>query len=153
MSRFRLVVLTFALILPCVPCPQDVALAQWSADPMVNTPVCVTAARQGGFGMVDDGNGGAIIVWQDLDLNTSENDLYAQRINSDGIIQWGAGGVTICDVPGHQTVPSVARDGAGGAFVVWQDNRSGQPDIYAQRIDSNGVVQWLGNGVPVARIR
>ena len=44
-------------------------------------------------------------------------------------------------------LPTVASDGAGGAIVAWYDSRSGNADIYAQRISAAGAVEWTPDGV------
>jgi hypothetical protein len=42
----------------------------------------------------------------------------------------------------------VAGDGAGGFYAVWRDERSGNADIYAQHVLSNGTLPpgWPVNG-------
>jgi hypothetical protein len=40
-------------------------------------------------------------------------------------------------------------DGAGGAFVVWQDDRGTGVDLYAQRMNGNGQPLWPEAGVAV----
>jgi hypothetical protein len=126
-----------------------VALAQWSTDPGVNNAIITAAGEQGGARITGDGSGGAIIAWEDTrDIATNETDIYAQRINASGDIQWAAGGVAICTDPGLQGWLRITTDGSGGAIIVWQDNRIfPMPAIYAQRIDANGAVRWATNGV------
>jgi hypothetical protein len=66
--------------------------------------------------------------------------------------QWRANGVPILDTTANTgyTLLQIADDGQGGAIISWRDGRSRKNlDIYAQRIDSNGVAQWRTNGVPV----
>ncbi len=43
------------------------------------------------------------------------------------------------------------KDGAGGAFVVWDDTRaaSGIPKIFAQHLDKNGKALWTANGLEI----
>ncbi len=96
-----------------------------------------------------DGSGGAIITWRDYRSGTSW-DVYAQRINSSGNVQWTSNGVAISTATNNQTYPQVTTDGSGGAIITWQDSRSGTSDIYAQRINASGTVQWTGNGVVIS---
>ena len=37
----------------------------------------------------------------------------------------------------------------GGAIMVWYDNRSGDDDIFAQRIDTSGALLWTPDGITV----
>ena len=55
----------------------------------------------------------------------------------------------VCRASGDQMHVQIASDGSGGAIFVWQDNRSGSWNIYAQRIDSSGVTRWQNNGILV----
>ena len=126
-----------------------ILFGQWSSDPHVNNPICTTVNQQQAPRIVSDGHSGAIITWWDYDLSIGDNNIYAQRIDSAGIIQWASDGVVICTNPLHQQNPEITSDGNGGAIIAWQDNRSGRADIYAQRIDGSGVVQWSVDGIPV----
>ena len=55
--------------------------------------------------------------------------------------------VPLCTATDHQLRPTSVSNGAGGAIVTWEDYRSGNVDIYAQRISAAGTVQWAANGV------
>ncbi len=56
--------------------------------------------------------------------------------------------VPVCTAADYQSSPDGVGDGAGGAIIVWEDNRSGfSYDIYAQRITSDGTVLWAAGGV------
>ena len=57
--------------------------------------------------------------------------------------------VPLCTTSGTQYSPTIISDGAGGAIVTWYDYRSGNYDIYAQRILATGTVQWAANSVPL----
>ncbi len=102
---------------------------------------------------VSDGAGGAIIVWS-TGVNIGTHDIYAQRVNSAGVSQWTAGGVPISTAAGDQELPKIVEDGAGGAIIVWRDNRAGGGvsgfDIFAQRVNGAGVAQWNANGIPIS---
>lgn len=106
--------------------------------------ICNAAGTQDKVWMVNDGSGGAIIAWEDSRSGTE--DIYAQRINSAGVVQWVANGVALCTSPDTQQIPVIASDSKGGAVVAWEDKRTGVEDIYAQRINSAGVTQWTANG-------
>jgi hypothetical protein len=97
---------------------------------------------------VEDGTGGIIAAWRDargLDV-----DVYSQRINGSGVVQWAAGGVALCVDTGDQVLPRVVADGAGGAIAGWVDYRNAVTgDIFAQSINASGAVQWAINGVKI----
>lgn len=95
--------------------------------------------------IVTDGEGGAIIVWEDSRAGNS--DIYAQRLNSSGEFQWSEHGIPVCSAPGNQQRPVIVSDGEGGAIITWQDDRNGSHDIYAQRINGSGEMQWTIDGV------
>ncbi len=92
-----------------------------------------------------DGNGGAIITWADYRNGATNADIYAQKIDSARNTQWKVNGTVICNATTSQYSPQIASDGNGGAIITWYDGRSGNNDIYAQRIDSAGNTQW-GDG-------
>ena len=60
--------------------------------------------------------------------------------------QWAEDGVPLCTATGVRYSPLIASDFAGGAIVVWEDRRSGNSDIYVQRVDTWGTVRWEANG-------
>ena len=118
---------------------------QWTADGIA---VCAAADYQLLPAIVSDGSGGAIIAWVDNRYGNNY-DIYAQHVDADGVIQWLADGVAVCEATYYQANPAVVSDGNGGAFIIWQDQRSGNYDIYAQRIDANGLAQWTADGVVI----
>ncbi|HKQ19212.1 MAG TPA: FlgD immunoglobulin-like domain containing protein, partial [Candidatus Eisenbacteria bacterium] len=77
-------------------------------------------------------------------------DVWAQRMKPDGTPRWDVDGVRLTNAPGQQTLPIVVADGKAGAIVGWTDSRVSRPDIYAQHVDSAGVVDWTpADGVAV----
>ena len=91
-----------------------------------------------------DGNGGAIITWSQGSTN-----IYAQRINFTGDIQWATNGIPICLAISNQQDPQIASDGNEGAFITWIDYRNVDADIYAQQVNSTGHIQGPTNGFPI----
>lgn len=96
-----------------------------------------------------DGSGGAIICWTDERAGISDKNIYAQRIDAQGKILWSSTDVAICITTGSQDNPRIIADGNGGAIIAWVDSRTDTGDIYAQKVDSAGNVQWTINGVAV----
>lgn len=124
--------------------------AQWSSNSSVNNPICTQAYNQQNQKIVEDGNGGAIIVWEDYrnDATQTNADIYAQRIDKNGSIKWTTDGIIICNATGHQSNPNIAYSN-GKVIILWNDSRNANTDIYAQMIDTSGNVLWASNGVPV----
>ncbi|HLX11920.1 MAG TPA: T9SS type A sorting domain-containing protein [Bacteroidota bacterium] len=123
----------------------SLGVAQWTST---GVPICTATGDQNDPTMIADGSGGAFITWDDARNGSSNTDIYTQRINSSGVVQWTANGVAICAAANAQYSPTIASDDSGGAIITWQDNRS-VADIYAQRVNPSGVPQWTSNGVAV----
>ncbi len=73
-------------------------------------------------------------------------DIYAQQVNSAGSIQWTLDGIEICAAIDNQNYPQIITDGSNGAIITWQDHRGTSGDIFAQRVNSVGSIQWDING-------
>jgi hypothetical protein len=132
--------------------------AAWPTDAAVNTQVCTEPSTQNYVHVATDGAHGAILAWSDSRPGTlGGTDIYAQRVDSSGAVRWTAGGVVVCNATGAQghlnpPGPRVVSDNAGGAIIVWPDDRNAATtgtDLYAQRLNANGVPQWDPNGVVV----
>jgi hypothetical protein len=98
--------------------------------------------------IMTDGPGSAYIVWEDNRYGV-DYDIFAQRISPIGSSMWTQNGSVVCNAIGHQYYPQITSDGQGGIIIVWQDRRSGDFDIYAQRMNSDGQAIWQMNGVLV----
>ncbi len=118
--------------------------ALWPGDGIV---VSVANGDQSSPTITMDGAGGAIVAW--YDKRNGDYDIYAQKISAAGVSQWFSGGIPICTVAGDQMYPVLVSDGSGGAIVSWHDNRDSNYDIYAERIDASGAIQWARDGLVV----
>lgn len=115
----------------------------WTAGGVV---VCNANGLQGDPHLAYVG-GAVIIVWSD---GRSPNPgIYAQKLDINGNALWTANGVPVCIVSGSPSNPRIASDGSGGALIAWSDSRSGNYDVYAQHLDTNGNALWPSGGVPV----
>ena len=136
--------------------------AQWDS---CGVAVCELPGGRHDPVILDDGKGGAFIVWVDsrhIVLGSGESpgggsdalppnpefDLYAQYIDRAGNVMWDPEGVNVTNADYCQYDPHLAPDGEGGFIVTWDDQRDGRR-IYAQRIDSTGALLWDPDGVAV----
>jgi len=126
------------------------AFSQWNTNNSINTGVAVVPKSQNSVHTVSDGNGGIVMAWDDnRNSATTQDDIYAQRLNKSGIRKWTLYGTSICNSAGVQKNSSIVDADNGSAIIVWEDNRNGNYDIYAQKIDSSGNILWATNGVAV----
>jgi hypothetical protein len=95
--------------------------------------------------IIADDLGGAIITWEHV--SAGYRDVYAQAIDIGGAVQWTIDGVAICTAPENQSEPKLASDMNNGAIITWTDYRFAYADIYTQKIDASGAVQWAADGV------
>jgi len=116
--------------------------------------------------LADDGDGGAIIAWLETDpararagQPVTTEEVHAQRIDADGRMAWGNGGITLYVSPEDAAASwlRMARDEDGNAFLAWQQYatvtiESGSPQgllfgVRLQKLDPAGAGMWEPNGV------
>ncbi|MBN2240629.1 MAG: right-handed parallel beta-helix repeat-containing protein [Dehalococcoidales bacterium] len=115
---------------------------------------------------IASGDGGAIFAWQDNYGKSSGYpvDIYAQKVDSNGTILWGNGGVPVCAADGDQgkivgATPrglDITTDGAGGTILTWEDRRSGlvpYNQVFVQRVDNLGNALWAADGIGITPVR
>jgi hypothetical protein len=115
--------------------------------------VCDASGFQDFQQMAGDGEGGAIIVWED-DRNsaTTGQDIYAHHVLANGTLDpnWSSNGNSICIMEGRQfdikIVPSYKID---TYILAWADNSRGELDIKGDELRETGVSTWV-NGTYIA---
>lgn len=100
-----------------------------------------------------DGIGGYVIVWSDKREVTTN--IFAQRLLSDGTLNWGAYAEVYSDESAAtsyaQSYPQIQADGLGNTIIAWQDDRSSfnGEGLFAQKMNSNGQKVWTADGVMI----
>lgn len=126
--------------------------------PVTGLPICTQLRTQYPGPMTHDGSGGVLLSWYDGRNAAMGNgqDLYAQRVMPDGTIApgWQVEGTPVVLELGFQGFQVIGPDGAGGAFIVWVDERdyaTSLDNIYAQHLTAAGEVAigWPVNGLPI----
>ena len=116
-------------------------------------PICTAQGIQKHASVVNDGEGGFIVVWRDE--RDVYSDLYMQRIRADGTLVWEKDGIPLCTAGGHQDRPFIVRTEENRFSVVWLDFREdfgeeSSDAIYRQQIDLEGKPLWERNGVAIS---
>ncbi len=92
--------------------------------------------------VLDESTGEIIVVWHDQQSDDSNENIYLQRIDSNGNRHWEhAKQVNTNNTVDHVS-PAVGVDNQGHAFVVWRDDREGNNDIWAQKVHPVGLSLW-----------
>jgi len=144
----------YRILLLCVVIASGLG-AQWSYDVSVNTVIasgegnqeCNLYVDMPGVYSVAETSTGTVVAWHFEDAGNY--DIYAQKIDSRGYFQWGETGIAVCTDPGEQRFPNVVADGDGGVLVFWMDKESGDADVYAQKVNSDGTLAWASKKVVI----
>jgi hypothetical protein len=128
------------------------AAAQWPISPSTNLPVSTAIGDQAEPASASDGAGGVFVAWADRRGGVTW-DVYLQRVTGAGTIApgWPAGGLAVTTNTGSQANLAIAPDGSGGVVIAWQDRRTGDVDLLAQRIRANATLApgWPAGGRPL----
>ena len=116
--------------------------------------VAPSTSFQLGGTLVATPDGGAIVaICQHA--QGDDYDLLAGGVAPNGVLQWSH---PVCRAPGPRSCVTGAPDGAGGAFLAWQDFRpvEGQdlplPHVYAQHLGDDGKSLWQENGAALGTL-
>jgi hypothetical protein len=92
-------------------------------------------------------------------VGSAVRDIYAQRVNASGAVQWTTDGVPVCAAAFSQYEPQITSDGRGGAIITWYDYRNYDimnngvlqgVDTFAQRINDDGTALWTTDGEAIS---
>lgn len=103
--------------------------ATWSANAKVNDDVGLH--DQEAPAVVEGSSGEALLAWEDLRGNSY--DIYVSRSHNDGQ-SWSANESAITEGGGAgQHLPAGVIDSQGNAYLVWQDDRRVEQNVYFSR--------------------
>ncbi len=153
------VILVSIVALSQLAAPRE-ASATW---PLFGRGLCNATSNQQHPAIAADGAGGAIVAWQDFRNPPSK--IAAQHVLASGDLDplWPHFGRALVGHPdslinaaGGQAAAALVPDEAGGAVVVWEDNRSAatETDIFAQHVLANGKLDdaWPLNGIALCAV-
>lgn len=89
--------------------------------------------------MLPDGQGGMILAY--THSYVEDKDVYAKRFDANGNMTWAAP-LALAVAPGDQFGVRMAALSGGDFMFTWTDQRADDPDIYAQKINLAGEIQW-----------
>jgi hypothetical protein len=95
--------------------------------------------------IVMDGQGGAVVAWNDFRENASQ--VMSQRLDFQGNRMWGAEGVLVTAPASQKDSPLLAPIGDGGAALAWSGSRGAKTRLFLQVLDPKGRFRWQAQGV------
>jgi len=135
---------------------------QWNLGyPGLGVAVATAGFDQIPVSLIADDAGGAILAWNDF-RNNSYNQVFMQKINSNGTMAWTANGIDIGD-GAKGSRPALLPDTSGGAFVAFTapqlvgvgEFATFVDDIAATHVNASGNVDidWHTGGTGTFRNR
>ena len=102
--------------------------------------------------LVPDGTGGVTVFW--MTWPSTQFQVLARRVGSDGHSPWPDAVTVIADLGVYYASGSYSAcsDGSEGVFVVFTTFGNDFIDLYAQRVNGEGVIppEWPMNGLLIA---
>ena len=117
------------------------ARAAWQSG---GTPICVAPNDQHSLRTAPDGTGGMLLAW--FDFRASSFEVYVQRVDASGDVRWTVNGVDVDPGGAGQLSADVCSDGAGGAWVVWQQGIITPVSIHVQHFAADGTLDLFPAG-------
>jgi len=120
---------------------------QWNSS---GVAVCAAENTQMFFyQLLADGRGGAILIWNDG--RNGPNEVFAQRIGSDGTQRWPAEGLACTPPFTNYSSYEAVTDSTGGMKICWTmtTGLATRNDVFVQHINGQGLAQWGAQGINI----
>jgi|GEM_PF-2617972 len=101
--------------------------------------------------VIEDGTGGGMYVcWTRAETKPAggRKTVMLARVNAGGAVQWRVypgGGLST-----YRDSARIISDGGTGCIVTWHDRRSGNWDVYTQRVDQSGTLKWGSSSLQIS---
>mgnify|MGYP003574945920 CR=1 FL=1 len=95
-------------------------------------------------GTVSDGNGGVVLIWNEKTIagDDESEKICMQRIDANGNRLLGVNGIDlVTDISEYGLAENIVRDAGGNYVFAYSDYADNK--IYARKINSSGVHQWV----------
>lgn len=119
---------------------RSASTGSWSANVRVNNDTQGTAI-QGAPAIAVRNTGDAVSVWEDHRSN--QLNIYSSRLPA-GSSTWAANIRVTDNTASHKYTPDVVVGADGTAYAVWEDDRSGNSDVWFSTLPS-GASAWTAN--------
>jgi hypothetical protein len=124
--------------------------AQWSDDPLENTPIAVMAGEEVIPKIATSASGTSYVAW--FSNEAGNYNVRLQKLDVYGVKMWGDDGLLVSN---HQSMTwltdwDMALDHEEHAILTFQDIRTGNNNIFAYRISPAGEFEWGANGLQLS---
>ncbi|MEZ5332554.1 MAG: hypothetical protein R2991_10985 [Thermoanaerobaculia bacterium] len=107
---------------------------QWAHDGVLVADRSFSSTQD--YGLAVDTGGNALLAYRD---DSGPNDqIAAAKVDPDGTLLWGAGGIQVSATTGFVAAPKIAGTSDGNVVVAWTQDSS----VMVQRLDPDGAPLW-----------
>ena len=114
----------------------------WANDVKINSNSGTSSRNSPAVAIDNDDN----IYFSWTDERNGNADIYLAKYDSNGQPLWTPDNLQVNAYANYnQSFPSLAIDTSNNIYLSWTDERNGNQDIFAQKIDSNGNRLWAAD--------
>ncbi len=105
---------------------------------------------------VQIGDGAAVFYYEEPTGQFNRDRLLGIRIDASGVLVWPTTPLVVSSYLSSKARIPLTIDGTGVTKIVWEDDRSGNPDVYGQNVNPDGTLgpsqTAIGGAEPVAPV-